>query len=148
MMNMAQPMAGIGTYYGKYFLLEKLATGGMGEVFLARQQGPAGFEKILVVKKILNHLTENKEFVELFLGEARLAARMNHRNIVQVGFMGEHEGTYFIAVEYVAGKSWGEVRGGGQKRRERIPPEIASSIAEQICDGARLDHTLTAFTRR
>src|SRR4051812_24578936 len=148
MMNMAQPMAGIGSYYGKYFLLEKLATGGMGEVFLARQQGPAGFEKILVVKKILNHLTENKEFVELFLGEARLAARMNHRNIVQVFELGEHEGTYFIAMEYVAGKSLREVIDAAQKRHERIPPEIARSIAEQICDGASYAHNLTDITGR
>jgi serine/threonine protein kinase len=148
MMNMAQPMAGIGTYYGKYFLLEKLATGGMGEVFLARQQGPAGFEKILVVKKILNHLTENKEFVELFLGEARLAARMNHRNIVQVFELGEHEGTYFIAMEYVAGKSLREVIDAAQKRNERMPPEIARSIAEQICDGASYAHNLTDITGR
>ena len=81
-----------------------------------------GFEKILVVKKILNHLTENKEFVELFLGEARLAARMNHRNIVQVFELGEHEGTYFIAMEYVAGKSLREVIDAAQKRHERIPP--------------------------
>src|SRR4051812_39821345 len=148
MMNMAQSLVGIGTYYGKYFLLEKLATGGMGEVFLARQQGPAGFEKILVVKKILNHLTENKEFVELFLGEARLAARMNHRNIVQVFELGEHEGTYFIAMEYVAGKSLREVIDAAQKRHERIPPEIARSIAEQICDGASYAHNLTDITGR
>jgi serine/threonine protein kinase len=67
----------VGSYFGKYFLLKKLAAGGMGEVFLAKQQGPAGFEKILILKKVLPHLTENKEFVELFLGEARLAARLH-----------------------------------------------------------------------
>ena len=147
-MNMAQPLVGTGSYYGKYFLLEKLATGGMGEVFLARQEGPAGFEKILVVKKILNHLTENKEFVELFLGEARLAARMNHRNIVQVFELGEHQGSYFIAMEYVAGKSLREVIDAATRRKERIPPEIARSIAEQICDGASYAHNLTDITGR
>src|SRR5256885_7867562 len=103
-MNMAQPLVGAGSYYGKYFLLEKLATGGMGEVFLARQQGPAGFEKILVVKKILNHLTQNKEVVELFLGEGRLAPRMKHRHIGQGFGLGEQQGTYFIAIEYVQGE--------------------------------------------
>jgi serine/threonine protein kinase len=148
MMNIAQPPAGARARFGKYFLLEKLATGGMGEVFLARQEGPAGFEKILVVKKILGHLTENKEFVELFLGEARLAARMNHRNIVQVFELGEHEGTYYIAMEYVLGKSLREVIDAAQKRRERIPPEIARSIAEQICDGASYAHNLTDITGR
>jgi len=147
-MNIAQPPASAGSYYGKYFLLEKLATGGMGEVFLGRQEGPAGFEKILVVKKILGHLTENKEFVELFLGEARLAARMNHRNIVQVFELGEQQGTYFIAMEYVAGKSLREVVDAAQKRNERIPPEIARTIAEQICDGASYAHNLTDITGR
>src|SRR5437763_1811290 len=147
-MNIAQPPAYAGSYYGKYFLLEKLATGGMGEVFLARQEGPAGFEKILVVKKILNHLTENKEFVELFLGEARLAARMNHRNVVQVFELGEHQGTYFIAMEYVAGKSLREVVDAAGRRKERIPPEIARAIAEQICDGASYAHNLTDITGR
>src|SRR4051812_11239162 len=147
-MNIAQPLVGTGSYYGKYFLLEKLATGGMGEVFLARQEGPAGFEKILVVKKILNHLTENKEFVELFLGEARLAARMNHRNIVQVFELGERQGTYFIAMEYVAGKSLREVIDAAGRRKERIPAEIARAIAEQICDGASYAHNLTDITGR
>jgi eukaryotic-like serine/threonine-protein kinase len=147
-MNIAQPLVGAGNFYGKYFLLERLATGGMGEVFLARQEGPAGFEKILVVKKILNHLTDNKEFVELFLGEARLAARMNHRNIVQVFELGEQQGTYFIAMEYVAGKSLREVIDAAQKRKERIPAEIARAIAEQICDGASYAHNLTDITGR
>src|SRR3982750_4464668 len=133
MMNMAQPMAGIGTYYGKYFLLEKLATGGMGEIFLAKQQGPAGFEKILVVKKILHHLTENKEFVELFLGEARLAARMNHRNIVQVFELGEQDGTYFIAMEYVSGKTLREVVDTARRKGERLHPDGCRSIAARIC---------------
>ncbi|TMA22734.1 MAG: serine/threonine protein kinase [Deltaproteobacteria bacterium] len=147
-MPQAQPQLDVGSSYGKYFLLKKLAAGGMGEIFLAKQQGPAGFEKILVVKKILHHLTENKEFVELFLGEARLAARMNHRNVVQVFELGEHQGTYFIAMEYVAGKSLREVVDAAGRRKERIPPEIARAIAEQICDGASYAHNLTDITGR
>src|SRR5438067_13745382 len=102
-MPIPQPQLEVGSYYGKYFLLKKLAAGGMGEIFLAKQQGPAGFQKILVVKKILAHLTENKEFIEAFLGEARLAAQMNHRNVVQGFELGEENGAYFIAWEYVAG---------------------------------------------
>src|SRR5438105_15349263 len=134
------PDSDVGTYFGKYFLLKKLAAGGMGEVFLAKQQGPAGFEKILVVKKVLPHLTENKEFVELFLGEARLAARMNHRSIVQVFELGEHHGSYFIAMEYVSGRTLRELIDAVARRKERIPPEIARSIAEQICDAASYAH--------
>ena len=143
-----QPQVDVGGYYGKYYLLKKLAAGGMGEIFLARQQGPAGFEKILVVKKVLAHLTENKEFVELFLGEARLAARMNHRNIVQVFELGEHQGSYFIAMEYVAGRTLREVIDAAARKKEKLPAEICRSIAEQICDGASYAHNLTDVSGR
>jgi serine/threonine protein kinase len=147
-MATAQPQADVGGYYGKYFLLKKMAAGGMGEIFLARQQGPAGFEKILVVKKVLAHLTENKEFVELFLGEARLAARMNHRNIVQVFELGEHQGSYFIAMEYVAGRTLRELIDAAARAKEKLPGEICRSIAEQICDGASYAHNLSDVTGR
>ncbi len=133
----------VGTSFGKFFLLKKLAAGGMGEVFLARQQGPAGFQKVLVVKKILAHLTESKEFVEAFLGEARLAAQMNHRNIVQVFELGEQDGAYFIAMEYVQGKSLRDLIDVTVRRKERIPAELCRTLAEQICDGASYAHNLT-----
>ena len=106
---MPEAKSDVGSFFGKYFLMKKLAAGGMGEIYLARQQGPAGFQKILVVKKILAHLTENKEFIEAFLGEARLAAQMNHRNVVQVFELGEEAGAYFIAMEFVAGKTLRDV---------------------------------------
>jgi serine/threonine protein kinase len=147
-MATAQPQVDVGGYYGKYFLLKKMAAGGMGEIFLAKQQGPAGFEKILVVKKVLGHLTENKEFVELFLGEARLAARMNHRNIIQVFELGEHQGSYFIAMEYVAGRTLRELIDAATRAKEKIPPELCRSIAEHICDGASYAHNLTDVTGR
>ena len=138
----------VGTSFGKYFLMKKLAAGGMGEVFLARQQGPAGFQKVLVVKKILAHLTESKEFVEAFLGEARLAAQMNHRNIVQVFELGEQDGAYFIAMEYVQGKSLRDLIDASVRRKERIPAELCRALAEQICDGASYAHNLTDLAGR
>ena len=147
-MATAQPKLEVGSYYGKYFLLKKLAAGGMGEIFLAKQQGPAGFEKILVVKKVLPHLTENKEFVELFLGEARLAARMNHRNIVQVFELGEHERSYFIAMEYVSGRTLRDLIDSAAKKREKLPAEVCRTVAEQICDGASYAHNLTDVNGR
>jgi eukaryotic-like serine/threonine-protein kinase len=138
----------VGTYFGKYFLMKKLAAGGMGEVFLAKQQGPAGFQKMLVVKKILSHLTESKEFVEAFLGEARLAAQMNHRSIVQVFELGQQSGAYFIAMEYVQGKSLRDLIDTAVRRKEKIPAELCRSLAEQICDGASYAHNLTDMAGR
>ena len=138
----------VGTYFGKYFLMKKLAAGGMGEVFVAKQQGPAGFQKVLVVKKILGHLTESKEFIEAFLGEARLAAQMNHRNIVQVFELGEQDNAYFIAMEYVQGKTLRDVIDAAVRKREKIPSELCRMVAEQICDGASYAHNLTDMAGR
>src|SRR5438477_2677096 len=144
----AQPASDVGSFFGKYFLMKKLAAGGMGEIFLAKQQGPAGFQKILVVKKILAHLTENKEFIEAFLGEARLAAQMNHRNVVQVFELGEESGAYFIAMEYVAGKSLRDVIDVAIKKKEKLHAEHCRLIAEMICDGASYAHNLTDMSGR
>lgn len=89
--------------FGKYHLLEKIATGGMAEVFRARSYGMAGFEKILVIKRILDHLGKDQEFVKLFIDEARIAVSLMHVNIVQVFELGEVDGSYYMAMEYVHG---------------------------------------------
>ena len=92
-----------GRQFGKYTLLERIATGGMAEVWRARAHGMAGFEKILVIKRILDHLGQDDEFVRLFIDEARIAVSLLHVNIVQVFELGEVDGAYFIAMEYVHG---------------------------------------------
>jgi serine/threonine protein kinase len=89
--------------FGKYRLIKKLATGGMAEVFLAKAAGPMGFEKNLVIKRILPHLAEDPQFVQMFLAEARLAALLNHPNIVQIFDFGEFEDTYYLAMEFIDG---------------------------------------------
>ena len=89
--------------FGKYHLLEKIATGGMAEVYRARSYGISGFEKILVIKRILDHLGKDDEFVRLFIDEARIAVSLIHTNLVQVFELGEEEGSYYMAMEYVAG---------------------------------------------
>jgi eukaryotic-like serine/threonine-protein kinase len=127
---------------GKYVLLRRLAVGGMGEVYLARQEGPAGFSKPVVVKQILPRLARDMNFVELFLNEARLAAQVNHPNVVQVFDLGSAAGGYFIAMEFVHGAS---LRGLQRKLRDAgrsLPPALALNICFQVLNGLHAAHTL------
>ena len=89
--------------FGKYHLLEKIATGGMAEVFRARAYGMEGFEKILVIKRVLDHLAKDQEFIQLFQYEALISVELQHANIVQVFEFEQVEGQYYIAMEYVHG---------------------------------------------
>ena len=91
--------------FGKYQLDELIAVGGMAEVFLARQYGPAGFEKKLVVKRILPNLAEDKAFIDMFLDEARVCSQLSHPNIVQVYELGFEERRFYIAMEHIQGRS-------------------------------------------
>lgn len=89
--------------FGDYHLLEKIATGGMAEVWRARAYGMAGFEKILVIKKVLDALAKDQEFIRLFIDEARISVQLLHVNIVQVFDLGQVDGSYYMAMEYVHG---------------------------------------------
>jgi serine/threonine protein kinase len=89
--------------FGDYHLLEKIATGGMAEVYRARAYGLAGFEKILVIKKVLPSLAKDEEFINLFIDEAKIAVQLLHVNIVQVFELGEVNAMYYMALEYVHG---------------------------------------------
>src|ERR1700753_2151459 len=94
----------LGLIFGKYEILRRLAVGGMGEIFLARQtSGVAGFERLVILKSLLPDLAEQRHFVEQFLDEARVAATLNHPNIVAIYEVGLWQGTYFIAMEYIDG---------------------------------------------
>ena len=134
-----------GTYFGKYFLLKRLAQGGMGEIYIARQQGPGGFSKTVALKKVLPHLTDNKEFIQGFLGEAALSAKMTHRNIVQVFDFGldEETNSYYLTMEYVAGKALNQILEALQARREKMPLGLVKDISVQMCEGMSYAHNLT-----
>ena len=89
--------------FGKYELLEKIASGGMAEVYRARARGIAGFEKILVIKRLADRLAVNKEFTDLFIDEARISVQLQHPNIVQVFELDAVNNQYYMAMEYVQG---------------------------------------------
>ncbi|MFT3710367.1 MAG: DUF2378 family protein [Archangium sp.] len=118
---------------GKYTLVKQLAVGGMGEVWLARQKGPVGFEKLVVVKTLLAHLKEDQEFVNMFFDEARIAAVLNHPNIAQIYDLGEDKGEYFIAMEYVHGLSLRDVVVYALERSNGVPLALKCRV---IADAA------------
>ncbi len=126
--------------YGKYQLLELLARGGMGEVFKARSYGVEGFEKTLVIKRILPELSKNPRFVEMFIDEAKVAVTLTHANIAQVFDLGFVDGTYFIAMEYVPGYDMATVLRWAQKLDRLIPQELAVYVVSELAKGLDYAH--------
>ena len=133
----------MGTQFGKYQLLKKIAAGGMAEIHLAKQRGMEGFEKIVVIKMILPNLANNEEFVQMFLDEARLAAKLTHPNIVQIFDLGRAAGTYFIAMEYIQGENLRAISKACRKRKQVVPLEHTVKIISQACEGLYHAHTKT-----
>jgi eukaryotic-like serine/threonine-protein kinase len=129
-----------GLTFGKYFLLKKIASGGMGEIFLAKLTGPVGFEKLIVIKRMLAQLVENQEFVDMFFAEARVAAQLNHSNIVQIYEMGTIEGAHFIGMEYVFGRSFREVIDRWNDRGAPVPVGHVADIVSKLCSGLGYAH--------
>jgi len=125
--------------FGSYHLLEKIATGGMAEVYRARAYGMAGFEKILVIKRILDHLGKDDEFVRLFIDEARIAVSLLHVNIVQVFDLGEVEGAYYMAMEYVHGLDLARLVSRAQKIGP-FPIPLACFIICEILKALQFAH--------
>ncbi len=127
--------------FGKYTLLRRLALGGMAELFLALQKSVAGFEKLIVVKRVLPGLAQDKAFVEMLLQEARIAATLTHPNIAQVYDVGYVEGDYFIAMEHVHGEDLRSIVRQMKKKQERsFPLEHALSIVLGCCKGLAYAH--------
>jgi serine/threonine protein kinase len=126
--------------YGEYQLLKKLASGGMATIFLARQAGIEGFEKLLVVKRILPHLAENDEFIKMFLDEARIAARLNHPNIVQIFNLGAQDDSYFIAMEYIHGEDVRRVFRRAEAAGKSLPVPLICRIIMDAAAGLDYAH--------
>ncbi|MFZ5469909.1 MAG: serine/threonine protein kinase [Myxococcota bacterium] len=127
--------------FGKYQLLKKLATGGMAEVWLARETGIEGFNRLLVVKRILPHLADDPEFVQMFLNEAKIVARLNHPNIAQIYELGETGGLYFIAMEFVHGEDLGRVMRKAWSTGQWIARPLAIRIVASACEALYYAHS-------
>ncbi|OGQ22195.1 MAG: serine/threonine protein kinase [Deltaproteobacteria bacterium RBG_16_71_12] len=132
-----------GTRFGKYTLLNRIAVGGMAEIFLARQEGLEGFEKTICIKRIRPHLSSQPNFVRMFLNEAKLAAQLNHPNIVQIYDLGRIADSYFIAMEYISGRDMSRIMPKADKQGIPFPMIYALRIASNVCEGLYYAHTKT-----
>ena len=132
----------LGKRLGKYEILALLALGGTAEIYLARIGGAAGFEKYVVVKCLHDHLADDQEFVKMFLDEARLAAHLDHSNIVQTMELGEHENRYYMVMEFLAGLSLAMVvrRAGERLPGGRVPVPLVLNMMAQACAGLHYAH--------
>ena len=127
----------------KYRLTEKIGSGGMAEVFRAVGEGPEGFERPFVIKRIHPRLSEAPEFMRMFVDEAKISARLVHPNIVQVFDFAPQEGGYYIVMEPVEGFDMGWLlRRRLESRREVPPPAFVAEIGRQACRGLDFAHTL------
>jgi len=130
-----------GQTLGRYTLIEQLAIGGMAEIWLAHMAGPEGFEKVVVIKKIRPHLRGQKNFLNMFLNEARLAAHLNHPNIVQIHEFGKPDDQYYIAMEYIFGRDLSEIVPKAKRANIPFPIEYATKIIAQVCEALYYAHT-------
>jgi serine/threonine protein kinase len=126
---------------GKYRILRLLGTGGMAQVYLARQIGAGGFSRDVVVKRILPHLTTDEMFVQMFLDEARIAARVSHPNVVQIFEIAQHLDQYLIVMEYVAGADLAALLRLAKKLELQVPYPVVLHIVAEMCAGLYAAHS-------
>lgn len=132
-----------GTVVGKYVVQRKLAEGGMAEIFLATAQGAEGFEKPVVIKRIRSGLANDSSFVEMFIAEARLASRLSHPNLVHIFDFDRHEDSYYLAMEYIRGRSLLEAHKRAREVSMPIPPVLVAQLGVEVARGLGYAHKLT-----
>jgi len=129
--------------FGRYVLLEKLAVGGMAEIYKAKTYGVDGFEKQLAIKRILPHCAADNEFIKMLVDEAKLTVLLSHANIVQVYDLGKVGDDYFISMEFIHGTNLREVITRQREENGRLPEEVAVYIMSEVCKGLDYAHRKT-----
>ncbi|HVY47862.1 MAG TPA: serine/threonine-protein kinase, partial [Minicystis sp.] len=128
---------------GRFSVLRRLATGGMAEVLLGRLSGPQGFERLVVIKRILPHLAREAAFVTMFVDEARLVARIRHPNVVQVYELGSEGDELFLVLEYLEGEPISSLQRALARRGERLDASLIAHVGAEACAGLHAAHELT-----
>ena len=142
MAGVTQPDSTEPTYLGKYRLLARLGTGGMAEVLLARLDGPAGFSKHVAIKRMRPELTLHREFIDLFLEEARTASLLSHTNVCQVNELSTDGGDYFMVLEYLEGVAVSSALVKALTNPTALPIPFLVAIAQQACEGLNYAHEM------
>lgn len=130
----------------RYQIIERIAAGGMAEVYRGESSGIEGFRKKVAIKRVLPKLSANQEFIDMFLDEARLCAYLNHSKCVQVFDIGQGSGSHFIVMEYVDGADLKGVLDHLIAQGDRMSPSVACLIAQQICEGLAYAHDAVDHT--
>src|SRR5512143_2372961 len=126
--------------FGDYALLDRVAIGGMAEVFKAKKTGVEGFEKVVALKRILPHLSDNKEFLDMFVDEAKMVAGLTHPNIVQIFELGRIDKSYYIAMEYVHGRDLRTIMRRAREKGLRMPLDLSLRVVSQVCAALEYAH--------
>jgi len=134
--------------FGKYLLVRKLAEGGMAEIFLAKQLGAEGFERDVVIKCMLTQFGGSKEFIDMFLDEARVAARLVHPNIVQILDLDVADSRHYICMEYLAGEDLEAIIARLHQLGQQIPVPLAAKIILGACEGLEFAHSHQSLVHR
>jgi serine/threonine protein kinase len=133
---------GAGAKLGRYELLARIATGGMGEIFLARLEGAAGFEKLCVIKRILPHLADDTRFRSMLIAEARIASNMSHANICHVYELDEIDNQLYLVMEYLEGVTLLQLLRAMSQRRQQLDLGFIAGVVLQTCEGLHYAHEL------
>jgi len=128
------------SYNTSYQIVRKLATGGMGSVYLAEQMGAEGFRKVVAIKTIKKEYLKNKENVDLFVGEAKLVADLIHENVLQVYQLGQTKGIYYIVMEYAHGKNLADFIKAHKERHKVTNVDIGAFIISRVCRALHYAH--------
>src|SRR3989338_5707931 len=126
---------------GDYLILEKIAHGGMAQIYKAQTTDPKGTGRLVVIKRILPHISSNKDYISMLVDEAKMASQFSHGNIAQIYDFGRVDDDYFIVMEYVDGKTLGEIFKAFQSRPEAIPIDILVYVVMQVCQGLEYMHS-------
>jgi len=126
--------------FDDYYLIERVAVGGMAEVFKGMSYGAEGFERLTAVKRVLPHIAEDKEFIEMFIDEAEIAAQLQHPNIGQVFHLGQSEGKYFIAMEFISGQDLRSIYDQGRERQEHLDLGWCAYMVREVCEALDYAH--------